>query len=283
VVAALKPTTLVELGTHTGNSYSAFCQTVQSLQLNTACFAVDTWRGDTHAGEYGDEVFTDYSSFHDQHFGAFSRLIRGTFDQALPHFSPGHVDLLHIDGCHTYEAVRHDFESWRPKLSSCSVVLFHDTNVRERDFGVWRFWEEISSQFPSFNFLHGHGLGVLATGNNIPRPIQLLTSKSLPPEDLTNIRSLFSQLGNAVLNSYDCDFLTRQQTLLQAKLQELSTSHAQLQSTCTQQKQVIESLSQQLERAKSPCLAARILLGHLKRGLFKPFRSLSSSCGALPN
>ena len=102
--------------------------------------------------------------FHDERYGAFSELLRCTFDEALGYFSDASVDFLHIDGLHTYEAVRHDFENWRPKLSDSAVVLLHDTNVREGDFGVRHLWEDLHTQFPSFEFLHGYGLGVLIPG-----------------------------------------------------------------------------------------------------------------------
>ena len=149
---ALRPRTLVELGTQAGLSYSAFAQAVQTLGIDTACYAVDTWEGDEHAGFYDEKVFAEWSAFHSRHFGGFSRLIRSTFDEALTHFSDGSIDALHIDGLHTYEAVRHDFESWLPKLSDCSVVLFHDVNVREREFGVWRYWEEMRERYPLVYF-----------------------------------------------------------------------------------------------------------------------------------
>ena len=154
LIDALRPRTVVELGTHTGVSYSAFAQAVQILGLDAATYAVDTWKGDHQAGFYGEDVFEEWASFHDDHFCAFSRLVRSTFDEALSKFPDGGVDLLHIDGLHTYEAVRQDFESWFPKLSNRAVVLMHDTNVREADFGVWRFWAEIASRYPSFAFAH---------------------------------------------------------------------------------------------------------------------------------
>jgi len=164
LASRLRPRVFVELGTHSGNSYLAFCQAIKREGIECRAFAVDTWQGDEHAGLYDDSVFRELEGYHDGRYAAFSTLLRTTFDDAADAFEDGSVDLLHIDGLHTYEAVKHDFETWRPKLSRRAVVLFHDTCVFAGTFGVHRLWDELVAQYPGFNFRHSHGLGVLLIG-----------------------------------------------------------------------------------------------------------------------
>jgi hypothetical protein len=153
------------LGTHYGYSYFAFCQAVQEGGITADCFAVDTWTGDKHSSFYGEDVYETVER-ENRKYHAFSTLLRKTFAQALDDIEDGSVDLLHVDGRHYYDDVKTDFETWKPKLSKRAVVLFHDTMVRERGFGVHKYWAEISKHHPSLNFLHEHGLGVLFWGEN---------------------------------------------------------------------------------------------------------------------
>jgi glycosyltransferase involved in cell wall biosynthesis len=208
IVCATAPRLLVELGTHTGISYAAFCQAVLRERLATRCHAVDTWHGDRQAGTYGDEVLQELRRFHDERFGAFSTLLQCTFDDALERIEGGSIDLLHLDGLHTYEAVRHDFESWLPKLSSQAVVMFHDINERGGDFGVWRLWAELRQHYPAFEFLHGHGLGVLAVGEQPPAPVAALC-ELIDPAAVAMVRMRFARLGERWLTD------TRERMLLQ--------------------------------------------------------------------
>ncbi|MBU0484121.1 MAG: class I SAM-dependent methyltransferase [Proteobacteria bacterium] len=204
LVELLRPRLFVELGTHQGDSYCAFCQSVKALQTETKCVAVDSWVGDHQAGEYGDNILRELKGYHDIRYGEFSTLKQAYFDAALADFADGSIDLLHIDGLHTYEAVKHDFETWLPKLSERAVVLFHDTKVEIADYGVWKFWEEISLRFKSFAFEHSSGLGILQVGSKCPEEFtQFMEYCNLNP-DL--VRQFFSRLGEAVNNQ----FLTRE-------------------------------------------------------------------------
>lgn len=196
LVSALRPRTLVELGAFRGVSYCSFCQAVKVTKSDTKCYAVDTWQGDEHAGKLETGAVSKLRAHHDPLYAEFSRLIQSTFDGALQHFADGSIDLLHIDGFHTFEAVKHDFETWLPKMSDRGVMILHDINVREHDFGVWRFWDELRLEYRHFEFLHSHGLGVLATGDNLHENLQFLFSADQAQTAI--IRGFFFALGERI-------------------------------------------------------------------------------------
>jgi hypothetical protein len=230
-----RPRVIVELGTHKGDSYCAFCQAAVTLGLETRCYAVDHWEGDEHSGELDSDIFRELKAYHDPLYGAFSQLMKCTFDEALPRFANGSIDLLHIDGFHTYDAVKHDFESWLPKLSSRGVVLFHDTEVRERDFGVWKLWNELQGRYPSFEFKHGYGLGVLGVGVDIETGVRELFQAN--DEQAKVVGDFFSHAGHrvALLGAYK-------------RYEQLQQEHAHMQSVAAEQVTQLHDLNRRYDQ-----------------------------------
>jgi hypothetical protein len=145
----LRPRRFVELRVQNGMSFFAACQVVERLNLRSECIAIDSWIGDEHAGIHGADVFDQFRAYlqatcPDQEY------IQAYFAATRECFEDASIDLLHIDGLHTYEAVKEDFETWLPKLSDVGVVIFHDINVHERGFGVWRLWSELRLTYPAY-------------------------------------------------------------------------------------------------------------------------------------
>ncbi|PIZ21780.1 MAG: hypothetical protein COY49_11975 [Comamonadaceae bacterium CG_4_10_14_0_8_um_filter_57_29] len=242
LVSVQRPSVFVELGAYSGISYLAFCQAIQEQGLATHAYAVDTWQGDAHTGAYNESIYQTLKQAHDPHYTEFSSLMRMTFDEALHNFADASVDLLHIDGLHTYEAVRHDFETWLPKLSGRAVVLFHDTHVFKDDFGVHQLWAEISGRYPSLQFTHSNGLGVLLVGTQQPAELLQLCSQHRNPQQRAEqdyATQLFAKLGSR--------FEQRAEVLiLQNQLQDTQTSERQLLTSGEQRHQWIEKLDQQV-------------------------------------
>lgn len=156
-----KPALVVELGTHYGASFFTFTQAAKDQHLDARIVAVDTWQGDPHAGEYGEEVIEVVRKTVDEHFaGVRVKLVRSTFLDALADIEDNSVDLLHIDGFHSYDAVQEDYQTWLPKLAPDGIVLFHDV-ASGNGYESPQHWAEVRDQHPSFEFPHSFGLGVL--------------------------------------------------------------------------------------------------------------------------
>lgn len=249
LVSALRPSVLVELGTHAGDSYCAFCQAVEQLELPALCYAVDNWRGDIHYGAYGPEVYEELRAYHDARYSDFSVLVRSDFDEANRYFRAGMIDLLHVDGSHTYEAVKHDFETWLPKMRDGGVMLFHDTNVEpdarlhRENFGVRRFFAEVKAGFPHFEFYHGYGLGILGIGQNHPAVIKQLFS--LSTTEAAEFRQVFTALGGFIGQRMAAEKAALAQALREPQ-QQIAQLQAQLLAANTNIQQIHESKGWQL-------------------------------------
>ena len=203
IIGAARPRTLVELGTHNGFSFFAFAEAARRLGLPTRLWAIDSWEGDEHAGFYGDEVYAGVRAVVDADYPESAELIRAYFADAVDRFADGSIDLLHIDGRHGYDDIKEDFETYRPKLSDRAVVLFHDTREYDHDFGVHRFWAEIESTSPSFEFDHALGLGVLAWGPQAPQAV--LDFLRVARESPAAVREIYTGLGAHVARVWELE------------------------------------------------------------------------------
>jgi GT2 family glycosyltransferase len=162
LVRNVKPKVIVELGTHKGTSFYVFCQAVKDSFYDADLHAIDTWQGDEHAGYYGENVFKEVNEIKNKYYNSMKiNLLRKRFDDAVSEFGEQSIDLLHIDGLHTYDAVKHDFDTWLPKVKEDGIILMHDIFINRDDFGVFKFWEELKRDYHTIEFYQSYGLGVL--------------------------------------------------------------------------------------------------------------------------
>lgn len=215
----MRPHKYVELGTHYGASFFAVCQAIEEFKINCLPVAIDLWLGDEHTGYYGEEVYRAFNWVHQNTFGNCGLVLRKDFTEASSQFEDKSIDLIHIDGLHTYEAVKNDYETWLPKVSGNGVMLFHDTGVRERGFGVWQLWDEIKNNHASFNFTHTHGLGIIALGCVETNPVvALLEAVNGSKQAKLSFESFFRLIGE----------LSVREALARIRLEELQGKHTRV-------------------------------------------------------
>lgn len=247
---AHRPQVLVELGAHYGASYFAFCQAISQLGLDARSYAVDTWKGDEHAGFYGEEVFGAVRQENEARYTAFSRLVRSTFEDAVEYFEDGSIDLLHIDGHHTYESVRMNFEQWQSKLSSRGLVLLHDTNVRERNFGVFRFVDDLRQSYPVFDFSHGHGLSCVAVGPDQNDAVRALLAADKSDDARRDVRAIFSRLGRACSLAHENTVLHGRESAASGRAQSLKKQVEDIASNLAKVKGDLASRTRERDEAQ---------------------------------
>lgn len=255
LVDAVRPRSIVELGTHFGFSYFVFCEAAVRLGLDTRAYALDTWQGDDQAGLYGEEVFDSVATTNEAEYADFSTLLRGYFDDSLSAIGDGTVDLLHIDGRHGLQDITHDFEAWLPKMSDRGVVILHDIAEHQEGFGVWEFWETVKKQYPSFAFTHSHGLGVLGVGSDLPVTMRAFFAAGA--ESPERVRAVYERLGSEVDELAALHDRARQADELAGQIVAKDQSHHQIENELSQVRKDLTDIRGRVEAAEALSIGLR--------------------------
>lgn len=122
--------TFVEIGSYLGASASFLAAGIhhQVPARKSILHCIDTWHNETML-EGERDTFPEFQKYTSK----YREIIvphRGTSHDVAQRFSE-RIDLLFIDGDHSYDAVKLDWDSWYPHLHESSWVLFHDVQWAE--------------------------------------------------------------------------------------------------------------------------------------------------------
>lgn len=201
LVKTFRPRTYLELGVHHGFSFFCACQAAAEANIPLKATAIDTWRGDSQAGVYEEDVFESFQAICKTDYANIASFLRMDFNSAVNEIEDESIDLLHIDGYHSLEAVTTDYENYLPKMSKHGAMMFHDINVHVNDFGVWKFWSELQANHPgqTFGLNHGYGLGIFVPTKAIDSPIgQCISHLAANPGDALFVQRFLAKMGEWV-------------------------------------------------------------------------------------
>jgi predicted O-methyltransferase YrrM len=145
VVANLRPATALEIGTHSGGTLFLLCKL---SAVKAKIISVDLPRG-RFGGGYTAGKVPLYRRFardgQSLHFLRQDSHKQETADAIKNILGGAPLGYLFIDGDHTYEGVKQDFEMYSPLVGEGGVVAIHDIAGAGSGWGsgVQRFWKEV--------------------------------------------------------------------------------------------------------------------------------------------
>lgn len=171
LVRSLQPKTIVEIGSARGLSACTMALACRHNNLGNV-FAVDphTLNDWTDSPKTNKEQLDFFQKrINDYDLKNFCQIVQSTSEEVASTWNQS-IDLLFIDGDHSYEGVRKDFEVFKPWLTSRSLVLFHDSGWEfnreskwyRQDMGVPKYLDQLKLDgFQSVTVLDEAGLTLL--------------------------------------------------------------------------------------------------------------------------
>lgn len=190
LVDTLRPRTIVELGTRDAAVYCACCEVVANRRLATRCHGLVL----RESGAGADApIAAALRAHHDPLYGHFSRVAEVAGGDPSAAFDDAGIDLLHVDLGHPLVRLDDALARWLPRMSRSGIVLVHGTEAPALGGARHELWMALHQRHHGFHFAHGHGLGVLCVGAEIPPPLRAMCG--LADEAATALRLAFFTLG----------------------------------------------------------------------------------------
>ena len=160
-VCEIQPRKILEIGTAKGGALYLW---LQAAQEDATIVSVDL-----PFGEFGGGYLPCRIPF----YQAFTKptqtlhLVRenshslSTLETTQRLFEGEKIDFLFIDGDHTYEGVKQDFEFYSPMVKEGGLIAFHDVLPRTDipEIQVAPFWDEVRKNYESWEFIGSEGSG----------------------------------------------------------------------------------------------------------------------------
>ena len=148
-----KPRTIVEIGTANGETFSLLCQICPE---DSILVSIDLPGGD-FSGGYSESDVLRLKAFakgnQQVHCILNDSHLEDTKKDLLKIIKK--IDILIIDGDHSYEGVKKDFEMYSPLMSNGGLIFFHDIRFHPFNHGceVNLFWRKLKEKYEVQEFI----------------------------------------------------------------------------------------------------------------------------------
>jgi predicted O-methyltransferase YrrM len=164
-----QPKNILEIGSESGGTFYLWCRLTAIGGLK---ISLDLPSGASGSGRFRDQSALAARTMQFKRWSANVHVVTGdsheqkSYREVEEILGGNKLDLLFIDGDHSYEGVKLDFEDYRGFVRPGGLIAFHDIVDsefhRKRGCFVSQFWQELKGEKREFNQgLEWGGIGVV--------------------------------------------------------------------------------------------------------------------------
>ena len=117
---------VIEIGSYLGESAEIFLKTGRVRRI----YCIDPYKSGYDASDITSTMEMDEvkAGFYERMkpYGQAVVPMHMTSGRAVKFFESGCADMVYVDGCHLFEAVKSDIETYRPKVKAGGMIAGHD-------------------------------------------------------------------------------------------------------------------------------------------------------------